>query len=66
MVFRKGLPTIIATHELNDIVLNAWNNNRYIAGVFCDLTKAFECVNQELLLKKIAILWCQRLTVRVV
>jgi hypothetical protein len=64
--FRKGLSTINATHKLTEIILNVWNNSRYIAGAFCGLTKAFDCINHELLLKKIAILQCQRLTVRVV
>jgi hypothetical protein len=49
--FRRGLSTINATHKLTEVILNAWNNNRYVAGVFCDLTKAFDCVNHELLLK---------------
>jgi hypothetical protein len=32
--FRRGLSTTNATHRLTEIILNAWNNNRYIAGVF--------------------------------
>jgi hypothetical protein len=51
--FRRGLSTINATHKLSEIILNAWNNNRYVAGVFCDLTKAVKCVNHELLFKKL-------------
>jgi hypothetical protein len=46
-------------------ILNSWSNNGYIAADFGDLTKAFDCVNNKLLLKTI-ILWCQRYTIRVV
>jgi hypothetical protein len=41
------------THKLTKITLNAWNNNRYVAGVFCDLTKAFDYVTHALLVKKL-------------
>jgi hypothetical protein len=51
--FRRGLSTINATHKLTEVILNAWNNNRYVAGAFCDPTKAFDCVNHELLIKKL-------------
>jgi hypothetical protein len=51
---RKGLSTINATHKLTEIILNVWNNTRYIAGV-CDLTKAFDGVSPI-----IALLQCQR------
>jgi hypothetical protein len=50
---RRGLSTINPTHKLTEVTLNARNNNRYVTGVFCDLTNVFDCVNQELLLKKL-------------
>jgi hypothetical protein len=41
---------------LNDILL-ALNNKAYVGGIFCDLEKAFHCVNHDLPRKKIEILW---------
>jgi hypothetical protein len=61
--FRQGFSTINATHKFTEIILYAWNNNRYIAGV-CDMTKAFGCVNHELLVNKLQFCGVKRLTVR--
>jgi hypothetical protein len=37
---------------LNDILL-ALNNKAYVGGILCDLEKAFDCVNHDLLIKKL-------------
>jgi len=50
--YRKGLSTTNASHEHTEIILSTLNSNRYIACAFGDLTKAFDCVNCELFLKK--------------
>jgi hypothetical protein len=34
-------------------VLNALNNKQIVGGIFCDLTKAFDCVDHDLLIPKI-------------
>jgi hypothetical protein len=33
-----------------EYILYTWNINKYVARIFCELTKAFDCVNQELLI----------------
>jgi hypothetical protein len=37
---------------LNDILL-ALNNKAYVGGIFFDLVKVFDCVNHDLLMKKL-------------
>jgi hypothetical protein len=51
--FRGNVSTESATFKLTDSILRAWNNKEYVMGLFCDLTKAFDCVSHELLISKL-------------
>ena len=51
--FRTSPSTDKAAFKLTDEILNALNNKLMVAGTFCDLQKAFDCVNQNILLTKL-------------
>jgi hypothetical protein len=43
----------LATYKLTQEILTALNNKSKVGGIFCDLHKAFDCVNHNILLSKL-------------
>jgi len=51
--FRRGFATENAIYKLINDVLNTLNNKQIVGGIFSDLTKAFDCVDNDILISKI-------------
>ncbi|GBP65245.1 Probable RNA-directed DNA polymerase from transposon BS [Eumeta japonica] len=51
--FTKGRSTTEAGVELIQQIFGAWEDSRDAIGVFCDLSKAFDCVHHDTLIRKL-------------
>jgi hypothetical protein len=54
--FRTKSSMNLASYKLINDVLTTLNNKLLVAGIFCDLPKAFDCVDHDFLLSKMK--WC--------
>jgi len=53
LVLDKTQQTEDAIFKLTNEILNALNNKKMVGSIFCDLEKAFNSVNHDILLSKL-------------
>ena len=51
--FRKDQSTEHAAYTLINGILQGWNSKLQVVGIFCDLAKAFDCANHNILIEKL-------------
>ena len=51
--FRSNTSTEKAIYQLTNNILKALDNKEWVGGLFCDLSKAFDYVDHDILLEKL-------------
>jgi len=51
--FQMGFTTENAAYKLINEVLNVLKNKQIVGGMFCDIRKAFSCVDHDILISNI-------------
>jgi hypothetical protein len=51
--FQRNVTIDDAVYGLLDEVLTAFNNQFKTKGIFCDIDKAFDCVNHDIIINKL-------------
>jgi hypothetical protein len=51
--FRSNTSTETAIYQLTNKILKSLDNKEWVGGIFCDLSKAFDCVDHDILLGKL-------------
>jgi len=52
--FRRGINIENAIFSLTNTILSSLNKKQVVAGLLCDLSKAFDSVNHSVLLQKLS------------